>query len=146
MARGVNKVILIGSLGADPETRTFPSGGQVTNFSVATNEEWKDKATGEKQSRTEWHKISTFNRLAEIAAEYLHKGSKVYIEGRLQTRKWQDQSGQDRYTTEIIASELQMLDSKGGSQQAANNRQAAAPQQQQRGAAPADQYDDDIPF
>ena len=120
MARGVNKVILIGNLGGDPETRYLPSGGAVTNVTLATSETWKDKQTGQQQERTEWHRVVFFNRLAEIAGEYLRKGSKVYLEGSLRTRKWQDkQSGQDRYTTEIVASEMQMLDgrSEGGFQQ-----------------------------
>ena len=115
MARGVNKVILVGNLGRDPETRYMPSGSAVTNLRVATSEQWKDKTTGENQERTEWHSVAMFGRLAEIAAEYLRKGSKVYIEGKLRTRKWQDKTdGKDRYTTEIIADEMQMLDSKGG--------------------------------
>jgi single-strand DNA-binding protein len=114
MARGVNKVIIVGNLGGDPETRYMPSGSAVTNFTVATNESWKDKQTGEQKERTEWHKVSMFNRLAEIAAEYLRKGSQVYIEGKLRTRKWQGQDGQDRYTTEIIADEMQMLGGRGG--------------------------------
>ena len=107
--RGVNKVIIVGNLGADPETRQFSNGGSVTNISVATSEQWTDKQTGEKREATEWHRISLFNRLGEIAAQYLRKGSKVYIEGSLRTRKWQDQSGQDRYTTEIRADQMQML-------------------------------------
>jgi len=110
---GINKVILIGNLGKDPETRYMPSGKAATNFSIATSERFKDKETGEPQERTEWHRIATFDRLAEIAAEYLKKGSKVYIEGRLRTRKWQDKEGKDRYSTEIIADQMQMLDSKG---------------------------------
>lgn len=114
MARGINKVILIGNLGADPETRYMPSGGAVTNVNLATSETWKDKQTGQPQERTEWHRVVFFNRLAEIAGEYLRKGSKVYVEGSLRTRKWQGQDGQDRYTTEIVASEMQMLDSRGG--------------------------------
>ena len=109
MARGINKVIIVGNLGNDPETRYMPSGSAVTNLTVATNESWKDKATGEQKDRTEWHKVAMFNRLAEIAAEYLRKGSQVYIEGKLRTRKWQDKNGQDRWTTEIIADEMQML-------------------------------------
>ena len=112
-SRGINKVILVGNLGNDPETRYLPSGGAVTNISVATSDSWKDKQTGQPQERTEWHRIVFFNRLAEIAAEYLKKGSKVYLEGSLRTRKWQDKSGQDRYTTEIVAGEMQMLDSRG---------------------------------
>src|SRR3990172_12699908 len=115
MARGVNKVILIGNLGKDPEVRYMPSGSAVTNVTIATTESWKDKTSGEQQDRTEWHNVVFFNRLAEIAGEYLKKGSKVYVEGSLRTRKWQDKEGKDRYTTEIVAAEMQMLDSKGGS-------------------------------
>src|SRR5579872_1933169 len=115
MARGVNKVILIGNLGADPEVRYMPSGGAVANITVATSESWKDKQSGEKQERTEWHRIVFFNRLAEIAAQYLKKGSRVFVEGSLRTNKWQDQNGNDRYTTEIIASTMQLMDSKQGS-------------------------------
>jgi single-strand DNA-binding protein len=114
MARGVNKVILIGNLGADPETRSMPSGVTVANIRVATSENWKDKQSGEQKERTEWHSVAMFGRLGEIAGEYLKKGSKVYIEGSLRTRKWQDKQGNDRYTTEIIASDMQMLDSRGG--------------------------------
>lgn len=114
MARGVNKVIIVGNLGGDPEVRYMPSGGAVTNVTIATSESWKDKQTGQQNERTEWHRVVFFNRLAEIAGEYLRKGSKVYVEGSLRTRKWQDQSGQDRYTTEIVAAEMQMLDSRGG--------------------------------
>lgn len=114
MSRGINKAILIGHLGADPEIRYMPSGQAVANVSLATSESWKDKQSGEAQERTEWHRVCFFNRLAEIVGEYCRKGSKVYIEGRIQTRKWQDQNGVERYTTEIIASEMQMLDSKGG--------------------------------
>ena len=110
-SRGINKVILVGNLGNDPEHRVLPSGGGVTNISLATSESWKDKASGEQKERTEWHRVVFFNRLSEIAAEYLRKGSKVYVEGTLRTRKWQDQSGQDRYTTEIVGAEMQMLDS-----------------------------------
>ncbi|MEY1661555.1 single-stranded DNA-binding protein [Isoalcanivorax beigongshangi] len=113
MARGINKVILIGNLGQDPETRFMPNGGAVTNVSLATSESWKDKNSGQMQERTEWHRVVFFNRLAEIAGEYLKKGSKVYVEGSLRTRKWQGQDGQDRYTTEIVASEMQMLDGRG---------------------------------
>ena len=153
MARGVNKVILVGNLGKDPETRYMPSGGAVTNITVATSESWKDKQTGQQQERTEWHRIVFFNRLAEIAAEYLKKGSKVYLEGSLRTRKWQGQDGQDRYTTEIVANEMQMLDSRGSAGGDYSNQQSSqAPAQQP--AAPADQgqsggfdtFDDDIPF
>ncbi|EKD74648.1 MAG: Single-stranded DNA-binding protein [uncultured bacterium] len=122
MARGINKVILIGNLGADPEVRYMPSGGAVSTISLATSETWKDKQTGDPQEKTEWHRIVFFNRLAEIAGEYLRKGSKVFVEGRLQTRKWQDKTGQDRYTTEIVANEMQMLDARGAN----NNAQAAS--------------------
>jgi single-strand DNA-binding protein len=114
MARGINKVILVGNLGADPETRYTASGSAITNISVATSESWKDKQTGENQERTEWHRVVFFNRLAEIAGEYLRKGSQVYVEGTLRTRKWQGQDGQDRYTTEVVANEMQMLGSRGG--------------------------------
>ena len=114
MSRGINKVIIVGNCGQDPETRYLPSGGAVTNMSLATSEAWKDKNTGEQKERTEWHKVVFFNRLGEIAGEYLKKGSKVYVEGSLRTRKWQGQDGSDRYTTEIVASEMQMLDSRGG--------------------------------
>ena len=109
MSNGINKVIIIGNLGKDPETKYTASGAAVTNITVATSESWKDKTSGEKQEKTEWHRIVFFNRLAEIAGEYLRKGSKVYLEGKLQTRKWQDQAGTDRYTTEIVANEMQML-------------------------------------
>lgn len=135
MSRGINKVILIGNLGADPDARMTPQGSALTNLSIATDESYKDKNTGQMVPRTEWHRVVVFNRLAEIAKDYLRKGSKIYLEGRLQTRKWQDQSGQDRYTTEIIGNELQMLDSKqdSGSQQAQHQgggyAQQAAPQQ-----------------
>jgi len=114
MARGINKVIIVGNVGGDPETRYMPSGSAVTNLTIATNESWKDKKTGEQKERTEWHRVAMFNRLAEIAAEYLRKGSQVYIEGKLRTRKWQDKSGNDRYTTEIVADEMQMLGGRGG--------------------------------
>lgn len=113
MARGVNKVILIGNVGQDPEVKYMPSGGAVTNISVATSESWKDKNTGQMQERTEWHRVVMFNRLGEIAGEFLRKGSKVYIEGSLRTRKWQGQDGTDRYTTEIVADQMQMLDGRG---------------------------------
>jgi single-strand DNA-binding protein len=153
MARGINKVILIGNLGADPEVRYMPSGGAVANITLATSETWKDKQSGEQQERTEWHRISLFNRLGEIAGEYLRKGSKVYIEGSLRTRKWQDKTtGQDRYTTEIIANDMQMLDSKGAS---AGHFESQAPSSAQNNppahatataAAGQDDFDDDIPF
>ena len=156
MARGVNKVILVGNLGNDPETKHLPSGGAVTNITVATSESWKDKNTGQTQERTEWHRVVFFNRLAEIAGEYLKKGSKVYIEGALRTRKWQDQSGQDRYTTEIVASEMQMLDGRGDSgaqsgYQAPQQSSPQAPQQRQQAPqAPSgndfDDFDNSIPF
>jgi len=175
MARGINKVILIGNIGGDPETRYLPSGGAVTNITVATSESWKDKQSGQSQERTEWHRVVFFNRLAEIAGEYLRKGSKVYIEGSLRTRKWQDKDGQDRYTTEIVANEMQMLDSRGGggggapmgsSSDSYEDMMPSAPQQssgrsyQQRQPAQApaprndppppsnkfDDFDDDIPF
>lgn len=149
-SRGVNKVILIGNLGQDPEVRYMPNGGAVTNITVATSETWKDKNTGEPQEKTEWHRVVMFRRLAEIAGEYLKKGSKVFIEGRLQTRKWQDQQGNDRYTTEIVADNMQMLDSRGGgSADFAPRKEAAssAPQAQPQSAPPVDNsYDDDIPF
>ncbi|MEH6552160.1 MAG: single-stranded DNA-binding protein [Pseudomonadales bacterium] len=168
MARGINKVILVGNLGQDPETRYMPSGGAVTNVTIATSESWKDKQTGQPQERTEWHRVVFFNRLAEIAGEYLKKGSKVYVEGSLRTRKWQDQSGQDKYTTEIVAGEMQMLDSRGSQQSQGgdtgmNQDYSPAPQQQQQqqrapqqqrsqqqapSAPPVgmDDIDDDIPF
>ncbi len=159
-SRGVNKVILIGNLGQDPEVKYMPNGGAVTNVTIATSESWKDKSTGEQKEKTEWHRVVFFQRLAEIVGEYLKKGSKVYIEGKLQTRKWQDQSGNDRYTTEIVANEMQMLDSRGGSgggggnfNQSPSQSSGAAPQQQQQqqpAAAPAGggmgDFDDDIPF
>jgi|KBSMisStaDraftv2_1062788.scaffolds.fasta_scaffold1985597_1 single-strand DNA-binding protein len=153
-SRGVNKVILVGNLGRDPETRYMPSGSAVTNLRLATSEQWKDKTTGENQERTEWHSVAMFGRLAEIAAEYLRKGSKVYIEGKLRTRKWQDKTdGKDRYTTEIIADEMQMLDSKGGG--GAGMPASEAPRRQPSAVADADtggggppsgDFDDDIPF
>lgn len=152
MARGVNKVIIIGNLGADPEVRYMPSGAAVTNIRVATSEGWKDKQSGEMQERTEWHRIVFFNRLAEIASEYLRKGSKVYIEGSLRTNKWQDQNGADRYTTEIIANSMQMLDSKGGggahSSSSASSASANYSQEQVPTSEPemAAEFDDDIPF
>jgi len=141
--KGINKAIIIGNLGADPEVRYTPSNTAVCNITVATSEQWKDKQTGERQEKTEWHRIVMFNRLAEIAGEYLKKGSKVYIEGRLQTRKWQGQDGQDRYTTEIVANEMQMLDSRGGNTQSgAGNTQSGA-----GNAQGGDDFDDkDIPF
>ncbi|MDX5364688.1 MAG: single-stranded DNA-binding protein [Pseudazoarcus pumilus] len=159
----LNKVILIGNLGADPETRYAPSGDAICNLRIATTETWKDKSTGEKREATEWHRVAMFGRLAEIAAQYLRKGSQVYIEGRLQTRKWQDKDGQDRYTTEIRADEMKMLGGRsGGGGDAPMGRQEsggyddAPPQRQQRpapqaAAKPAESggfgnFDDDIPF
>ncbi|WP_299201063.1 single-stranded DNA-binding protein [uncultured Amphritea sp.] len=141
MARGVNKVILIGNLGNEPETKYMPSGNAVTNITVATSESWKDKQTGQQQERTEWHRVVFFNRLAEIAGEYLHKGSKVYLEGSLRTRKWQDQQGQDRYTTEIVASEMQMLDGRGeGGNGGGYQQPQAGGYQQAPQAAPQQNY------
>lgn len=152
MARGINKVILVGNLGGDPETRYMPSGSAVTNITVATNESWKDKQTGEQKDRTEWHKVAMFNRLAEVAAEYLRKGSQVYIEGKLRTRKWQDKSGQDRWTTEIIADEMQMLGGRGGAgggggggSAPMGSDQDSSPPSAPPQADPGD-FDDDIPF
>jgi len=156
----LNKVTLIGNLGADPEVRYMPTGGAVTNISLATTRRWKDKQSGERRDATEWHRIVFFNRLAEVAGEYLRKGSQVYVEGRLQTRKWQGQDGQDRYTTEIVASEMQMLGSRtGGTAPLANASTAASPQNNPAPAAPQAQstpnspppaayedFDDDIPF
>ena len=148
MARGVNKVILIGNLGKDPEVRYTPSGLAVANLTLATSEAWKDKQSGEMQERTEWHRIVMYQRLAEIAGEYLRKGSKVYVEGRLQTRKWQDKTtGQDRYTTEIVADSMQMLDSKGGSTGENTSYEKPTATSSMPEAAPAlDSFDDDIPF
>lgn len=147
---GVNRVIILGNLGAEPETRHLPSGGAVTNVRIATSETWKDKNTGEKKEQTEWHRVIFFNRLAEIAGEYLHKGSKVYIEGALRTRKWQDKEGRDQYTTEIVAKEMQLLDSR---QQDSAPRQERAPAPQRSpepasnaGAGFEDWDDDQIPF
>lgn len=155
MARGINKVILIGNLGRDPEVRYTTSGAAVANVTIATSESWKDKQTGEPQERTEWHRVVFFARLAEIVGEYLKKGSKVYVEGRLQTRKWQDQSGQDRYSTEVVANEMQMLDSRGGGG-SGNFDQSKPPASRSAdgggaggaagGGAPAEDFDDDIPF
>ncbi|MDX1482158.1 MAG: single-stranded DNA-binding protein [Woeseiaceae bacterium] len=145
MARGINKVILVGNLGADPDTRYMPSGAAVTNLSVATSDQWKDKQTGEQKERTEWHKVAMFGRLAEISAEYLRKGSQVYIEGRLQTRKWQDKDGNDRWTTEIIANEMQMLGGRGGGAPMQGGDDYQKPSQPSRAAEP-DDFDDDIPF
>ena len=161
----VNKVILVGRLGAEPESRAFPNGGSICNLRIATSESWKDRQTGERQERTEWHRVVLRNRLGEIAQQYLHKGSQVYIEGRIQTRKWQNQQGQDQYTTEIVANEMTMLDSRGaggGSSmgdtsfdqrpQQSSGGYNNAPQPASPSAGPdygggdADYYDDDIPF
>ncbi len=150
MARGINKVILVGNLGADPETRYMPSGSAVTNLSVATSESWKDKQTGEQNERTEWHKVVMFDRLAEIAAEYLRKGSQVYIEGKLQTRKWQDRDGNDRWTTEIRANEMQMLGGRGGGGGGSFGDGGGGGSKKGGSSAPPkpgpDDFDDDIPF
>lgn len=160
MARGVNKVILVGNCGQDPEVRYMPSGGAVTNISIATSESWKDKNTGDQQERTEWHRVVFFNRLAEIVEQYVKKGTKLYVEGSLRTRKWQGQDGQDRYTTEIVASEMQMLDSRGSqggfeqqppAEMAPSAPQSSGQQQASQAAEPAPQaqssdFDDDIPF
>lgn len=142
--RGVNRAIIIGNLGKDPEVRYLPSGGAVANITVATSESWTDKQTGQKQEQTEWHRVVFYGKLAEIAGEYLKKGSKVFIEGSLHTRKYQDkQTGQDRYSTEIKASEMQMLDDSGQAQAPAQSRQQAQRQQAQQ---PESFQDDDIPF
>lgn len=154
MARGVNKVILIGNLGRDPEIRYTPNGLAVANVTLATSESWKDKQTGENVERTEWHRIVMYQRLAEIAGEYLRKGAKIFIEGRLQTRKWQDKtSGQDRYTTEIIADNMQMLDSKGSGTSTATGAEPAFEKPATANtaalsttAAALESFDDDIPF
>lgn len=160
MARGINKVILIGNLGTDPEVRYMPNGNPVTTLAIATSEAWKDKNTGERQERTEWHRVVMFNRLAEIAGEYLKKGSKVYIEGSLRTRKWQDQNGSDRYTTEINANDLQMLDAKSTSGSSQYNNQSSyqnkpSDKNEQlsnyetegnKGKGFDQSFDDDIPF
>jgi len=135
MSKGVNKVIIIGNCGQDPEVKYMPNGNAVANVTVATSESWKDKNTGEQQTKTEWHRVVFFRRLAEIVGEYVKKGSKIYVEGRLQTRKWQDKDGQDRYTTEIVAEQMQMLDSRGS----VDSASAVAP-------TPDDGFDDDIPF
>jgi single-strand DNA-binding protein len=158
MARGINKVILIGNLGADPETRSMPSGGNVTNIRIATSESWKDKQSGETKERTEWHTVVMFNRLGEIAAQYLRKGSQVYIEGSLRTRKWQDKEGKDRYSTEIIGNEMQMMGSRGGGSGGGGGAGASGeysggesrqrspqPESAPAAAGPGD-FDDDVPF
>ncbi len=153
MARGVNKVILIGNLGNDPDIRYTASGAAVANISLATAESWRDKESGEQQERTEWHRIVFFGRLAEIVGEYLRKGSQIYVEGRLQTRKWQDKEGNDRYTTEIVANEMQMLGSRSGGttnyEPPAQNNSNSSPAPEPKASsstAPTDDFDDDIPF
>ncbi|NDY96740.1 single-stranded DNA-binding protein [Wenzhouxiangella limi] len=152
MARGINKVILIGNLGADPETRHTAGGNAVSNLRVATSETWRDRQTGEQRENTEWHNVVLFGRLGEVAGEYLKKGSKVYLEGRLQTRKWQDRDGNDRWTTEVIANEMQMLDSRGGSAPMDQGRDSyrGDPGRSSEPASPpgggADNLEDDIPF
>lgn len=153
MARGVNKVILIGNLGADPEVRYSAAGSAVTNARLATTDQWRDRQSGEQQERTEWHRVVFFGRLAEVAGEYLKKGSKVFVEGRLQTRKWQGQDGQDRYTTEIVVNDMQMLDGRGdmggsssGGGSSASHEAASATPDESQATAPVDDFDDDIPF
>ena len=156
MARGINKVILIGNLGADPETRAMPSGTTVANLRVATSESWRDKQTGEQQERTEWHRVALFGRLAEIAGEYLRKGSQVYIEGSLRTRKWQDKQGNVRYSTEIVGNELQMLGGRGGAAAGGGSAttgaaSTSAPAYAEEsagggGGSRSEEFDDDIPF
>ncbi|HTL21847.1 MAG TPA: single-stranded DNA-binding protein [Steroidobacteraceae bacterium] len=154
MARGINKVILIGNLGADPETRAMPSGTTVANLRVATSESWRDKQSGEQQERTEWHRVALFGRLAEIAGEYLRKGSQVYIEGSLRTRKWQDKQGNDRYSTEIVGNDLQMLGGRGGAGAGAAPASAGAAgagapsyaEESAGGGSRGEEFDDDIPF
>ena len=151
MARGINKVILVGNLGNDPEVRATTSGSRIANISVATSDSWTDKSTGQKQERTEWHRVVFFNRMAEIVEQYLTKGSKVYVEGALRTRKWQDQNGQDRYTTEIVANDMQMLDSRGGGMGGGQSTAPMDPPAAKQPAAaaaggPDINFDDDIPF
>ena len=163
MARGINKAILIGNLGNDPDIRYTASGTAIANISLATAESWRDKNSGEQQERTEWHRIVFFGRLAEVVGEYLRKGSQIYVEGRIQTRKWQDKEGNDRYSTEVVANEMQMLGGRGGGAGAGapmnTDSQARAPEARntapppdkpapaaRSGAAPADDFDDDIPF
>lgn len=149
MTRGVNKAILVGNCGGDPETRYLPNGNAVTNITLATSDSWKDKQTGQLQERTEWHRVVFFGKVAEIAGEYLRKGSQVYVEGRLQTRKWQDQSGQDRYTTEIVVDmggQMQLLGGKQDGTQQPAQRQAPAPRQQPAPQPAGDDFDSEIPF
>ena len=144
--RGVNKVILVGHLGQDPDVRAMPSGSSVANLSLATNEQWRDKNTGEQQERTEWHRLALFGRLAEIAGQYLRKGAPVYVEGRLRTRKWQDRDGHDRYSTEIVVNELQMLGGRGGTSQAGPDRPDPLAESRGPASRPDMPFDDDIPF
>ena len=152
MARGVNKVILVGNLGADPETRYTAGGSAVSNVRLATTDAWKDKQSGEQQERTEWHRVVFWGRLAEIAAEYLRKGSQIYVEGRIQTRKWQDKDGQDRWSTEIVGNEMQMLGGRGGGQSAppdfdgGQSEDSGASRGSAKKAAAVEDFDDDIPF
>jgi single-strand DNA-binding protein len=149
MARGINKVILIGNIGQDPESRAMPSGRPVVNLRLATSESWRDKQTGEQKEQTEWHTVVMFDRLAEIAAEYLRKGSQVYVEGRLRTRKWQDKEGKERYSTEIVANEMQMLGGRGDRSSGPAPASAPAPRSrvaESPAAGAAEEFDDDIPF
>jgi len=146
MARGINKVILIGNLGSDPEVRYMPSGSAVTNLSIATTSGWKDRDSGENQEKTEWHRVVLFNRLAEVAGEYLKKGSKVYIEGALRTRKWQDKSGAERYTTEIVGNDMQMLDSRVGGGSGGGAPSYGSANRPTKSAAPAGDMDDSMPM
>jgi single-strand DNA-binding protein len=146
MARGVNKVILVGNLGKDPEVRYMPSGSAAANVTLATSESWKDKQTGEQKERTEWHNIVFFGRLAEIAGEYLKKGSQIYVEGSLRTRKWQDKNGNDRYTTEIVANEMQMLGSRGGGGGGGGYSQDPGNVPASSSSGAGMDFDDDIPF
>ena len=151
MARGINTVILVGNLGQDPQSRAMPSGKAVVNLRIATTDQWRDKQTGENRENTEWHNVVMFDRLAEIAAEYLRKGSQVYVEGRLRTRKWTDKEGQDRYTTEIVANDMQMLGSRGGASGGGGgggNYERETPRGGGEGGASSskDDFDDDIPF
>ena len=144
MARGINKVIIVGNLGADPDSRAMPSGNAVTNISVATSESWNDRETGEKQEKTEWHRVVFFNRLAEIAAQYLKKGSQVYVEGKLQTRKWEDKEGNERWTTEVVANQMQMLGDRMSGD--TSNDNASSSQSSSDNDNPDIEFDDDIPF
>ncbi|GIS86330.1 MAG: single-stranded DNA-binding protein [Woeseia sp.] len=144
MARGINKVIIVGNLGADPDSRAMPSGNAVTNISVATSESWNDRETGEKQEKTEWHRVVFFNRLAEIAAQYLKKGSQVYVEGKLQTRKWEDKEGNERWTTEVVANQMQMLGDRMSNDMSNDN--ASSSQSSSDNDFSTDEFDDDIPF